>query len=279
MDETDPSSDRTDTTAREADADDADRTSGATDAPTPGDPAGFADPGLSRRVLLLEIVSVLLFAALPHLVHSLYLFGEAGEAAPGSIPGASTFVSHWIPLFLLSLQVFVPLLWIMARAPGGLARFADFRLRPLRDGGAAIAVGCAGFVITSLWTATFYPILQPLLSFLDPPMAVDWVPPSSFVEWGVVAAAYLLSAAAEELAMRVYLITRLIQIGLPQVVAVLAAGLVFASYHVYQGGWATTWVFWFGMVYGIAFLLTRRFWPLTLAHCAVNVITAASWTE
>lgn len=82
---------------------------------------------------------------------------------------------------------------------------------------------------------------------------------------------YGLSALAEEVVTRAYLITRLAMLLRSRGEAVLVAAIVFASYHAYQGAFGTAHAFVFGIVYGVAFLATGRLWPLVIGHALYNV--------
>src|SRR5206468_12251270 len=79
------------------------------------------------------------------------------------------------------------------------------------------------------------------------------------------------NAFAEELVMRGYLITRLEGATGSSLMALLVSSVLFAGYHVYQGWGATASIFLGGMVYGIAFLVSRRLWPVVIAHFLWNV--------
>ena len=82
---------------------------------------------------------------------------------------------------------------------------------------------------------------------------------------------YSLSAFAEEVVTRAYLITRLAVLLRSRGEAVLVAAIVFASYHAYQGAFGTAHAFVFGIVYGVAFLATGRLWPLVIGHALYNI--------
>ena len=80
-----------------------------------------------------------------------------------------------------------------------------------------------------------------------------------------------VSAFSEELVTRGYLITRFEQLLRSRGAAVLLSAVLFATYHGYQGvaGLVDTMVA--GLVYGVAFLLLRRVWPLAIAHSVYNI--------
>jgi membrane protease YdiL (CAAX protease family) len=82
---------------------------------------------------------------------------------------------------------------------------------------------------------------------------------------------YALSAFAEELVTRAYLITRLKALLGSRGEAVLVAALLFASYHAYQGLSGAVDALAFGLAYGVAFLALGRVWPLVVGHALFNI--------
>jgi membrane protease YdiL (CAAX protease family) len=86
-----------------------------------------------------------------------------------------------------------------------------------------------------------------------------------------MAVRYAVGAAAEEVVARCYLITRLTDLFGSRVEAVLFAAVAFASYHIYAGPAGAAQAFALGLVFGAAFLLFPRVWPLVIGHAAYNV--------
>ena len=82
----------------------------------------------------------------------------------------------------------------------------------------------------------------------------------------------LATGAMEELAARAYLIPRLTEWLRSQALAIVVAALIFASFHIYQGAWNTVAILGMGLIYGVAFVLLRRVWPLALGHALTNAI-------
>ena len=102
-------------------------------------------------------------------------------------------------------------------------------------------------------------------------MIRDMSPPST-IALPVIVASGLANGFAEELAMRAYFIPRLVQLSGSRTVAVLLTSVVFALYHLYQGPVGAVHAFSIGLVFGIYFVTARRFWPVALAHAAMDVI-------
>ena len=47
--------------------------------------------------------------------------------------------------------------------------------------------------------------------------------------------------------------------------------MLFAGYHLYQGGVGVTFALVTGLVFGGIFCWLRRFWPLAMAHAIVDI--------
>ena len=81
-----------------------------------------------------------------------------------------------------------------------------------------------------------------------------------------------VSGFSEELVTRAYLITRLESLLRSRAKAVLIAAIVFSSYHAYQGLSGVVFALLFGLLFGTAYLVLRRVWPLALAHLLYNLL-------
>jgi membrane protease YdiL (CAAX protease family) len=76
----------------------------------------------------------------------------------------------------------------------------------------------------------------------------------------------------EELAMRGYLIPRLEKLLVSTTLSIGISSALFASYHLYQGVGPMLQIFVIGLVFGITFVLTRRLWPVVIAHAIMDVV-------
>ncbi len=95
--------------------------------------------------------------------------------------------------------------------------------------------------------------------------------PHGTADHAMMVVKYGLSAFAEEIVTRAYLITRLTDLLRSRAEAVVMSAILFASYHAYQGAPGVAYTFAFGLVYGTGFLLIRRIWPLALGHALYNI--------
>ncbi len=98
-------------------------------------------------------------------------------------------------------------------------------------------------------------------------------PPTSAPQWTLMVVADVFNAFGEELAIWGFLYTRLCRLWHPREFApIAAAAACFASYHLYHGVDGALLVFIGGLCHGAFIHLTRRFWPLVLAHATTNVV-------
>lgn len=106
------------------------------------------------------------------------------------------------------------------------------------------------------------------------------VPVPPLHHWWTVPVLVLGSAQAallEEVIVAGYLIRRLLQLGWPGMAAVLASGVLRASYHLYQGWGGFAGNLALGLAFGFVFLRWRRTWPLVVAHFSVDVLAGVAY--
>jgi membrane protease YdiL (CAAX protease family) len=111
----------------------------------------------------------------------------------------------------------------------------------------------------------------------EPPSTYGFAIPSTTTDYVMLLALSIAIGFSEELAMRSYLIPRFERLFRSTAKAVLLSSALFAGYHLYQGFESAFSIFFIGLVYGVAFCLTRRFWPVAIAH-AMNDFSAIGAT-
>jgi len=85
-----------------------------------------------------------------------------------------------------------------------------------------------------------------------------------------------MNGFAEELVMRGYLIPRFERLLNSTWGSLLLTTVLFATYHCYQGPSGVVNALEFGLIYGSAFCVFRRVWPLALAHAVSNFLNYAA---
>jgi membrane protease YdiL (CAAX protease family) len=106
------------------------------------------------------------------------------------------------------------------------------------------------------------------------------VPVPPLDHWWTIPVLLLGSAQAallEEVIVAGYLIRRLLQFGWSGVAAIVASGLLRASYHLYQGWGGFAGNLALGLAFGFVFLRWRRTWPLVVAHFSVDVLAGVAY--
>jgi membrane protease YdiL (CAAX protease family) len=220
---------------------------------------------LSRKVLCLELFSVLCLGVFAHLIVAVSLF-------LGTTETYRTFAWDQYTVIVFSLQVAVPTLYIVSRSPGGFAEFGLVAPRIFPD----LYIGLAAFAIAwclPAFTIVFVPPwLIPVLNQLIPKSPVMFEKPLFVAEYMLLFVALAVNAFTEELVTRAYLITRLSHLGLPRIASVFVSSTLFASYHLYQGAWAVFQMFFFGLFLSLLYLWVGRLLPLVIAHLLYGYI-------
>ena len=80
------------------------------------------------------------------------------------------------------------------------------------------------------------------------------------------------NAAAEEIIVVAYFITRLRQLGASENMSLAASALLRGGYHLYQGVGAGVGNVVMGLVFGAWYLRTGRVMPLVIAHVVIDLV-------
>lgn len=80
------------------------------------------------------------------------------------------------------------------------------------------------------------------------------------------------NAAAEEIVVVGYFVTRQRQLGCSENVSMLASAVLRGGYHLYQGVGAGIGNAVMGLVFARYHQLTRRLWPLVIAHAIIDIV-------
>jgi len=156
----------------------------------------------------------------------------------------------------------VYLLWRSGFDPGriGLGRFR-WRSDLLGGLGLAAAIGVPGLAL--------YVAARAL------GMNVSVVPSALDDTWWripVLIAAAFANGWAEEVIVVAYLLTRLQQLRVHPVTALICSSLLRGAYHLYQGFGAGLGNIAMGLVFGYVWRRTGRLWPLVIAHGVIDTV-------
>jgi len=100
-------------------------------------------------------------------------------------------------------------------------------------------------------------------------------PAELYVSWWripVLVAVSFANGWAEEVIVVGFLLTRLRQLRVNPVVALIVSSLLRGAYHLYQGFGAGLGNIAMGMVFGYAWMRTGRLWPLIIAHGVIDTV-------
>ena len=164
----------------------------------------------------------------------------------------------------------IPLLYIILKSGEAWASFGikpfSYLLDPL--------LGLTVFLIAWAAPQLGAVFLKLLLSLggQDAESAVSYSIPMSAGGYMVLLIAMVANALMEELFVRAYLITRLRQLGMSVAPVVLISSALWAAYHMYLGSYFMGETFIIGLIFGVFFVMSRRLWPLVIAHTLLNLL-------
>jgi membrane protease YdiL (CAAX protease family) len=212
-----------------------------------------SSPGMLRR----ELALVLLLAFAPSALGLLFLALDPQSTAEVEAGLAPSVIGIVIQLFLSWSPVLV-IGYLLARNREGWPGIGLTRLRP-----GDLAMGAL------LWVASFVVVLVLAWVFQSfGQREVDFLP-EDLPLWFQALQAVLIAVTAgvtEEIVVRGYAQTRLEQLRASTTVILVLPTALWGVFHVYQGLGAALTIFGLGLMYAWYFQLTRRLWPIILAH-------------
>lgn len=243
--------------------------------PRPRDPIARVTDPVERRGIVVELVIVgvltFVFSALSAALSLIeaQLSGGIGSTTVALNPSQSTL--GWIDFtrqMMSAARLFAIgalgayLLW---RSGIGLDRVGLRRWAPRRDVpaglGLAALIGLPGLGLVAIARALG-------LNAHLVPSDVDGV----WWRWPVLILIAIGNAAAEEIVVVAYFITRLRQLGASENGSLAASAVLRGGYHLYQGVGAGVGNIVMGLVFGRFFQITNRVWPLVIAHSVMDIV-------
>ncbi len=217
-----------------------------------------ADDSKYRLHDILGIIVVLCVAVLPDAFNACVLWA-------GWVDAPSGFAYIQLALIVRALQVSAPVLLIVLVTHVNWQSVGFVQVRWLRD-------FLMGLGIWLLGTFAFYATcsVMPASVFPSPEVSTNFEHPTEIFGFLLLLAGSCANGFAEELIIRGYLLTRLECVLRSTWSAVLITSLLFAAYHLYQGVGSMIGIAVLGLVYGTAFCVCRRIWPLVFAHAVAD---------
>lgn len=217
------------------------------------------------RELWLEVTAVLALAVFPDL-----WFTASGWLWP-ELTAEQPFAYTYSALIVRSLQISLPVLWIIARCGQPWETFG-LVFPWWRDVGyTALAVLAAETAEALYWEALYRVVPGEVFTRDSEALSAMFPPADTTAYVAIVVAASLANGFAEELVMRGYLIPRFERLLGSGWSSVGLTAALFAAYHLYQGWIGAGGALVLGIVYGAMFRKVRRLWPFALAHALIDI--------
>jgi len=250
-------------------------------------PPVLLDPHRTAAEQWCELSIVLLVAVLPDLLSSLWAVYWASRsyesyASASNYSAQEGLLRAWPDFGLIgrSVQVSAVVLYLIWRSRERWSNFGfstpkwfiDLALGPVIYG-VNLAFYYGGYYVYA-WTRYW---ISPMptsyeTDALGDTLAGLFPTPHSAPETFLLLVASCSNGFAEELVMRAYMIPRLERLLGSTWISLLVTTILFASYHTYQGVYGVFNAVIVGLVYGGAFCLIRRIWPVVVAHAIADVV-------
>jgi membrane protease YdiL (CAAX protease family) len=212
---------------------------------------------------IVEIAVVFVLAVLPDVCSSLVFCFE---------PITSSFAAIHLWMIVRALQVSAPVLLMIHLTGGNWHKHSlGYRLRPV-DVAIAAALVVTGYFAGDVALDAMSLMRVNVYSDYLNPVLNEQLPHSMLILFLTITVSGIANGFAEELVMRSWMIPKLEEVTKSGVAAVGITSLFFAAYHLYQGFAGATMSLGIGIVFGAYFVCFRRFWPLVIAHAAMDVI-------
>ena len=212
--------------------------------------------------LWFEVLAVLCLAYVPWVWRTIHVTGAAPSSGNRTVYGL-------FYLLVDALQVSLPLLVIIALSGERWASFGIVRPKLGRD----IIIGCVIWLGGRICRVSVISLLPlSILKMHHPTHAAHRSVAEGVPECALLLAICVINTFAQELVYRGYLIPRFERLLRSTWLAVLVSAVLFGSFHLYQGVVSAIIITAGAMVYGVAFCLLRRLWPLCVAHTLNNFL-------
>ena len=212
---------------------------------------------------IVEIAVVLLLAVVPDIYSSFLSWLQ---------PFTVSFTATHIWLIVRALQVSAPVL-LLIHLTGGNWQEHGLRHRPRPvDVAIAVALVASGYLAAE---GVLYALIDSGVDVASDefnPILDEQLPKSKLILFLTIALSGIANGFAEELVMRSWLIPKLEEVMESPVAAVGVTSWFFGVCHLYQGIASASMILAIGIVFGAYFVCFRRFWPLVIAHAAMDVI-------
>lgn len=127
-------------------------------------------------------------------------------------------------------------------------------------------------IIVLLYFLVVLPLYSMIVTSFQLEATRDWIPRAeNYTQAILLMIGIGIAAFAEEILYRGFLLPRFEKILRSPFLSVLLTAIIFSGSHIYQGMTGVLGAFMVGILFGVAFVVFRRIWPLVIAHCVVNM--------
>ncbi|MGA8037388.1 MAG: CPBP family intramembrane glutamic endopeptidase [Candidatus Acidiferrales bacterium] len=209
-----------------------------------------------------ELALVLAIAFLRPLTGSIHIFMSGQEKFAGTSP------LGWVFAAASDVLVIVLLGYVLARSG---RKFWDIGLRwSFADCGVGVALAVRALIVNAIGAGVIAVALNELGISVSHTTNHYWGRGTFWTPWSFL---YLLvTPAFEELLVRAYLMTELIELTGSTALSVVASTLFQASYHIYYGWFGVTTVALIFVTFALYFARYRRALPCIVAHETYDLI-------
>jgi membrane protease YdiL (CAAX protease family) len=217
--------------------------------------------GRTNRQLWMEVIAVFCLTSLPVLYSGL----SPSDPRPRIIGQSVRDTLYGI---VFAVHIIAPVLLIMALSKDRWSLFGIVRPNLLFD----VTVGCIIWMCAMFFHELAAHAISAFLGARPPATTLAFKRPESASMFALLSAGIVVKAFCEELVCRGYFIPKFERLLSSRWMAVVLSAAIFASGHLYQGPRGIVSSAVSGLVYGTAFCMTRRLWPVCIAHIINNAL-------
>lgn len=225
-------------------------------------------PRSDRRTMIGDVALLACVGVLPHLLQCVSFYASPHESS-------ASFVAQSITTIAYSLPSIAAATYVMTRSREGPTAFGLKKTHVGIDLGVGLLLFALALVVERSLAYPLYALLEGVGLVRESGSEGHFTPSVGAWQHALVVPTQLSNAAGEELILCA-LNARLVHLLRNRVAAVVIVALAFASYHLYQGVYSATLIFFGRLIHQVAFIATRRAWPNVLSHTMMN--TVIWWT-
>lgn len=211
-----------------------------------------------------DVAALAFVGVVPHLLQCVSYFTSPQESS-------MSFVAQSITTIAYSLPSIAAAVYVIVRSREGHVAFGLKKPRVGVDGGLGLLLFALALVVERSLAFPLYALLEGVGLVRESGSDGLFSPPTGAWQHALVVPTQLSNAAGEELILCAINV-RLVHLLGNRVAVVVIVALAFASYHLYQGVYSATLIFFGGLIHQTAFIATRRVWPNVLSHATMNSV-------